>query len=129
MKKGTISIIILCALLFLLIVIGIVAYKLLYVPGNYAFKIENTVKEGTNIAYVYENGKVLLNNGGVNKYTYKISQEDVKELLDLLPSTEIQTKVYVVTKKDGTEVNVENRFYYEVSNKIGVENVFDEGIE
>ena len=128
MKKGTISIIILCALLFLLVIVGIVAYKLLYVPGNYAFKVENIVTEGTNIAYVYDNGKVLLNNGGINKYRYKISPEDVKELKELLPDTEITPHVYVVTKGDGTEINVENRFFETLSKKIGIKSVFEEGI-
>lgn len=128
MKKGTISIIILCALLFLLVIVGIVAYKLLYVPGNYAFKIENTYREGTNVAYVYDNGKVLLNNGGINKFRYKISPEDVKELLELLPDTQITPDVFVVTKGDGTEINVENRFFDTLSKKIGISNVFEEGV-
>ena len=128
MKKGTISIIILCVLLFLLVVIGVVSYKLLYVPGNYAFRIENTQVAGTNIAYVYDNGKVILNNGGVNKYEYKISPEDVKELLELLPDTEIIPDVFVVTKGDGTQVNVENRFFEKLSEKMGINDIFKEGV-
>ena len=66
MKKGTILIMVLGLLIFLLIVIGFVAYNLLYVPGNYVMRIENMARSGTNIVYIYENGKVLFNNNGVN---------------------------------------------------------------
>lgn len=128
MKKGTISIMILALLLFLLIILGIIAYIKLYVPSNYVMRIENTVDQKSNVVYIYENGKVILNNNGLNKHKLSMSKEDVKELLDELPNHEVTVKVYVVTTKDGKETYVENMFYTLVSEKLKVKNIFTEGI-
>lgn len=128
MKKGTISIMILTLLLFLLIILGIIAYIKLYVPSNYVMRIENTVDQKSNIVYIYENGKVILNNNGLNKHKLSMSKEDVQELLNELPNHEVTVKVYVVTNKDGKETYVENMFYTLVSEKLKVKNIFTEGI-
>ena len=128
MKKGTISIMILTLLLFLLIILGIIAYIKLYVPSNYVMKIENTVDQKSNVVYIYENGKVILNNNGLNKHKLSMSKEDVQELLNELPNHQVTVKVYVVTNKDGKETYVENMFYTLVSEKLKVKNIFTEGI-
>lgn len=128
MKKGTISIMILTLLLFLLIILGIIAYIKLYVPSNYVMRIENTVDQKSNIVYIYENGKVILNNNGLNKHKLSMSKEDVQELLNELPNHQVTVKVYVVTNKDGKETYVENMFYTLVSEKLKVKNIFTEGI-
>lgn len=128
MKKGTISIMILTLLLFLLIILGIIAYIKLYVPSNYVMRIENTVDQKSNVVYIYENGKVILNNNGLNKHKLSMSKEDVQELLNELPNHEVTVKVYVVTNKDGKETYVENMFYTLVSEKLKVKNIFTEGI-
>lgn len=129
MKKGTISIIILALLLFLLVILGIIAYLKLYIPSNYVMKIENTVDQKSNIVYIYENGKVILNNEGINKYKLSMSKDDVQELLNELPKHEVTVKVYVVTTKDGKETYVENMFYTLVSEKLKIKNIFTEGIK
>ena len=67
MKKGTISIIILIIFFILLIVLGVFAYNKLYVPKDFVFRIQNTVSQNANVVYIYENGNVILNNGGINK--------------------------------------------------------------
>ncbi|MCI8965672.1 MAG: hypothetical protein HFJ43_04940 [Clostridia bacterium] len=128
MKKGTISIMILTLLLFLLIILGIIAYIKLYVPSNYVMRIENTVDQKSNVVYIYENGKVILNNNGLNKHKLSMSKEDVQELLNELPNHQVTVKVYVVTNKDGKETYVENMFYTLVSEKLKVKNIFTEGI-
>ncbi len=130
MKKGTILIMVLGLLIFLLLVIGFVAYNLLYVPGNYAMKVENVATSGTNIVYIYENGKVLFNNDGVNTLKKSMSKEDVQELLGQVDEYEIPTRVYVVTTKDGKadkETCVTNPLIDSIGEKIGVKNIFTEG--
>ncbi len=129
MKKGTISIIILIIFFILLIVLGVFAYNKLYVPKDFVFRIQNTVSQNANVVYIYENGNVILNNGGINKYRYKMKKEDIEDLKKLLPECEFSTRVYVVTTQDGKETNVANKFYLEVSEKLGIKDVFTEGIE
>ena len=70
-----------------------------------------------------------MNNEGFNKYKYKLEEKDVDELLELLPQCEISTRIYVVTTKDGKDVNVENRFFNTVSEKLGIKDVFTEGVK
>lgn len=129
MKKGTILIMVLGLLIFLLIVIGFVAYNLLYVPGNYVMRIENVARSGTNIVYIYENGKVLFNNDGVNTIKKSMSKEDVQELLGQIDEYEITTRIYVVKTKDGKETSVTNPLIDNVGEKLGIKDIFYEGIE
>lgn len=129
MKKGTILIIILGILFLLLIVIGVVAYNKIYVPGNFVMRLENTAIEGTNVVYIYENGKVIFNNAGINTIKTSMSEEDVQELLEQLPEYEIPTRLYVVTKEDGTEVSVINQFKDNIAAKLGIDDIFTEGVE
>ena len=112
----------------MLIILGIIAYIKLYVPSNYVMRIENTVDQKSNVVYIYENGKVILNNNGLNKHKLSMSKEDVQELLNELPNHQVTVKVYVVTNKDGKETYVENMFYTLVSEKLKVKNIFTEGI-
>lgn len=129
MKKGTISIMILVVLLVLLVISAFVAYTMIYVPGDYVMRIENTVSPTANIVYIYENGKVIINNAGINKYKMSMSKDDVKELLELLPDCEVTTKVYVVTTADGKETNVVNRFQDTVAEKLNIKDIFTEGVK
>lgn len=129
MKKGTISIMILVILLVLLIISAFVAYTLLYVPGDYIMRIENTVSQSANIVYIYEDGKVLLNNAGINKYRMSISKDDVKELLNILPDCEVTPRVYVVTTADGKQTNVVNRFQDTIAEKLKIKDIFTEGVK
>lgn len=129
MKKGTILIMILGLLLFLLIVIGFVTYNLIYVPGNYVMKIENTAIEGTNVVYIYENGKVLFNNDGVNTIKKSMSEDDVQELLGQISEYEIPVELYVVTTQDGKRTSVINQFQENVAEKLGIKDIFTEGVK
>ena len=58
-----------------------------------------------------------------------MKKEDIEDLKKLLPECEFSTRVYVVTTQDGKETNVANKFYLEVSEKLGIKDVFTEGIE
>lgn len=128
MKKGTILIMVLGLLIFLLLVIGFVAYNLLYVPGNYAMKVENVATSGTNIVYIYENGKVLFNNDGVNTLKKSMSKEDVQEILGQVKEYEIPTRIYVVQTSDGKETYVTNPLIDKVGEKLGIKDIFTEGV-